>query len=149
MSSNKYKFNPETLEFEYKGISKKMKFLISALSVFIGSIFIFLFIFIIFSFIYEAQNKRASESEYKILQNQYLVLLERKQKNDQYLQELVEKDKAIYQAVFKTMPDNSMFDVRNPYTKFSGKDIKTIYNENTFRIDEGNQIIKEHKKSAI
>lgn len=146
MSSNKYKFNPETLEFEYKGVSKKKKFLLSGLSVFIGSIFIFLFIFIVFSFVFEAKNKRAAENEYSVLYDQYLVLLERKKKNDQYLQELIEKDKAIYQAVFKTQPDNSMFDLKNPYSKFTGKDIKTIFRENESRMNIHKTVLNNKRK---
>jgi murein DD-endopeptidase MepM/ murein hydrolase activator NlpD len=145
MSSNKYKFNPETLEFEYKGISKKRKMLVSGLSVFIGSFFIFLIIFIVFSFIYEARNKREVENEYNVLQEQYQALLERKSKNDQYLKELIDKDKAIYQAVFKTEPDNSMFDIKNPYLKFSGKDMKTIHRENKTRIEKNNEILHNQK----
>lgn len=146
MSENKYKFNPNTLEFEHKGRSKGEKMLISGLSIFIGSVFMSLLIFIIFSFIYEARNKRESENEFKILQYQYLVLLERKEQNDKYLEELIEKDKVIYQAVFKTIPDNSIFDIKNPFAKFSDKDIKTIFDENSLRISGSEKVLLNHKK---
>ena len=145
MSENKYKFNPNTLEFENKGHTKGKKMFISGISTFIGGVFIFLLIFITFSFINEAKNKRESDNEYRALQKQYLVLSERKEQNDKYLKELVEKDKAIYQAVFKTKPDNSIFDIKNPFAKFSDKDLKTIFEENSTRISDYEGILLKHK----
>jgi hypothetical protein len=55
MSSNKYKFNPETLEFEYKGVSKKKKFLLSGLSVFIG-VYLFFYSFLLSSHLYSKRK---------------------------------------------------------------------------------------------
>ena len=146
MPDNKYKFNPNTLEFEHKGRSKVEKMLVSGISISIGGVFIFLLIFIIFSFIYDAKNKRESDNEYKILNEQYQVLSERKSQNDKYLEELIEKDKAIYLAVFKTMPDNSVFDKKNPFAKFSDKDLRTIFNENSLRISGSEKVLQNHKK---
>ncbi len=146
MPDNKYKFNPNTLEFEHKGRSKAEKMLVSGISILIGGVFIFLLIFIIFSFIYDAKNKRESDNEYKILKEQYQVLSERKLQNDKYLEELIEKDKAIYQAVFKTMPDNSVFDKKNPFAKFSDKDLRIIFDENSLRISGSEKVLQNHKK---
>ena len=145
MPDNNYKFNPETLQFEGKDLSKIQKMLISGLSIFIGAIFIFLVIFISFSFIYNAKNKRTNQREYSALEKQYQVLLERKKQNDLYLNELIEKDKKIYQAVFKTFPDNSVFDIKNPFAKFSDKDIKTIYNENSERLSNTQKVLSDQR----
>jgi len=149
MAENKFKFNPKTLEFEHKGRSKSQKMFISGLSIFIGSIFISLLFFIIFSLIYNVKNSRAIENEFKILQEQYKVLLERKVQNDKYLEELIEKDKVIYQAVFKTIPDNSIFDITNPYAKYSNKDLKDIFNENALRISGYEDLIIYHKEQYL
>lgn len=146
MPEKDYKFNPDTLQFEGKEITKTQKLLISGLSIFIGSIFVFIVIFVTYSFIYQANNKRKYQNEFDVLEQQYQNLLERKKQNDRYLQELIEKDKKIYQAVFKTLPDNSIFDVQNPFAKFSHKDIKTIYNENSERIRKSQIAILNHNQ---
>jgi murein DD-endopeptidase MepM/ murein hydrolase activator NlpD len=145
MPDSNYKFNPETLQFERKELTKTQKLLLSGLSIFIGSVFIFLVILITYALIYEAGNKKKNEGEYALLEEQYNILLERKRKNDLFLSELIEKDKKIYQAVFKTSPDNSVFDIQNPFAKFSDRDIKTIYNENKTRLLNTKEVVDGHK----
>ena len=149
MPDRNYKFNPNTLQFEGKELTKTQKFLISGLSIFIGAVFIFLIIFISYSLIYEVSNKRKYQREYNTLEEQYKVLSERKAKNDLYLKELIEKDKQIYQTVFKTSPDNSVFDAKNPFAKFSDRDLKTIYKENSDRIAMTQSALAKHQKIYI
>ncbi len=145
MTEGKFKFNPETLEFENKKQSKIKRTLISALSIFIGSIFIFIIIYIIFSYYYNAKYINNSQSEYKVLEKQYKILLERKKKNDKYLNELIEKDKKIYQAVFKSSPDNTMFNDINPYSKFLNSKTTDIVKENNERLVLINQVTEKQK----
>ncbi len=145
MTDVKYKFNPDTLEFENKKQSKVKRALISALSIFIGSIFIFIIIYIIFSYYYNAKYINNSQSEYKVLEKQYKVLVDRKKKNDEYLNELIEKDKKIYQAVFKSSPDNIMIKDKNPYSKFLNSKTTDIVKENSERLKFINEVTEKQK----
>jgi len=150
MTDNKYNYNPHTLEFEKTGYSKTKKLVISAISIFIGAIFIFIIIFIVFSYYYEAKIAKNPQSEYHILEKQYIELLERKKQNDKYLSKLIEKDKKIFQVVFKSSPDNNIFEKKSPYSKFLNADIKSIINENNTRLSaidlEANKQKEDYRK---
>ncbi len=146
MAENKFNYNPETLEFEDKTRSKSKQLLITGISVFIGGIFIFIIIFIAFSYYFEAKNAKQTQAEYIILEEQYLNLMERKKQNDNYLNELVDKDKKIYQAVFKSEPDNSVFEIKNPYTKFLGIDIDAVIENNNTRLKSYEKITDKQKR---
>ncbi len=134
MTSGKFKYNPETLEFESKERSKREKLLIDFLSILIGAIFIAVFIFFTFVLFFDMNIKKEKARENRILNEQYKKLLERKAQNDKYLKELIKKDAIIYQAVFKSMPDNSVFFNKNPYKKFSGEDIEKVIDNDRNRI---------------
>ncbi len=134
MTKGKFKYNSETLEFENTERSKKQKLLINLLSIFVGSILIAVVIFFVFVLFFDINIKKQKASDYKILQEQYEKLLERKKQNDAYLQELIKKDKIIYQSVFKNVPDNSVFEQKNPYTRFTNTDVKILIENNTERL---------------
>ncbi len=136
MAHGKYKFNTETLEFEDNEKTKRQKFLISVLSIFIGSIIIAVSIFFIFVLFFDINIKKQKAIENKILNEEYNKLIRRKEQNDRYLRELIKKDKIIYQAVFKSLPDNTIFKNKNPYTKFSGEDTETLIKENSERLQK-------------
>jgi murein DD-endopeptidase MepM/ murein hydrolase activator NlpD len=145
MSIHKYEFNPETLDFEKKGLTKTQKALIAVLSVFVGGLLIFPIIFIIYGFYFEKRSNKAQQSEYEVLKNQYNELLKRKDQNDEFLQELIEKDKTIYKAVFKTLPENDMFEMQNPYVKYASVSGRTIVNVNNNRIEEMKFLILKNR----
>ncbi len=134
MSYSKYKYNPETLEFESKELSKRQKLLLTGLSIFIGSLIIAVSIFFLFVLFFDINIKKQKASENKILKEQYDKLLIRKKQNDEFLKELIKKDEIIYQSVFKSLPDNSAFENNNPYLKFSKKSTETIIDNNTARL---------------
>ena len=134
MSHSKYKYNPETLEFEKKELSKRQKLLITGLSIFIGSLIIAVSIFFVFVLFFDINMKKQKALENKILEEQYAKLMIRKEHNDRYLRELIKKDEIIYQSVFKSLPDNSAFENNNPYLKFSKKSTKEIVENNMKRL---------------
>ncbi len=147
MSNGKFKFNTETLEFESRERTKKQKMFISALSIFIGALIIAVSIFFVFVLFFDINIRKQKAQENKILQEQYDKLIIRKAQNDKYLQELIKKDKIIYQSVFKSLPDNSVFESKNPYSKFSGEDIETLIKENSERLQKDKKIcLNEHLK---
>lgn len=147
MPQGKYKYNPETLEFENRELSKKQKLLISFLSVFIGSLIIAVSIFFIFVLFFDINIKKQKALENKILQEQYNKLLIRKKQNDKYLHELIKKDEIIYQSVFKSLPDNSSFENNNPYSEFSKTDAETINKKNTERLLKNREAAKNVKNN--
>jgi len=134
MKEKKYNYNHSTLEYEEVGFSKVKNLIISAISVLIASIFIFLLIFIAFSYYYKAKVLNNPQSEYSILVKQYEELIQRKKQNDEYLNKLIEKDKKIYQIVFKSNPDNDIFENKNPYSKLFKTNTNTIINDNNERL---------------
>jgi murein DD-endopeptidase MepM/ murein hydrolase activator NlpD len=145
MSIHKYEFNPETLDFEKKGLSKTQKALIAVLSVFVGGLLVFPIIFILYGFYFEKRSNKAQQTEYEVLKNQYSELLKRKEQNDEFLNELIEKDKTIYKAVFKTLPENDMFEMQNPYVKYGSVSGRTIVNVNNNRIEEMKSLILKNR----
>lgn len=147
MPYKKYKYNPETLEFESKELSKRQKILISGLSIFVGSLIVAVSIFFVFVLFFDINIKKQKALENKILEEQYYKLLARKKQNDKYLQELIKKDKIIYQSVFKSLPDNSAFVKKNPYYEFSQIDVKTINKNNTQRLKHNREAVKNLKNS--
>jgi hypothetical protein len=82
MSLLKYEFNPETLDFEKKGLSKTKRYLISVVSVIVGGLLVFPITFIIYGFYFEKRSNKTQQSEYEVLKDQYDVLLKRKDQND-------------------------------------------------------------------
>ncbi len=145
MPHGKYKYNPETLEFENRELSKRQKLLISILSVFIGSLIIAVSIFFVFVLFFDINIKKQKALENQILEEQYEKLMVRKAQNDKYLKELIKKDEIIYQSVFKSLPDNSIFENNNPYSKFSKKDVKAIIENNSERLLRNKNAAKNEK----
>jgi murein DD-endopeptidase MepM/ murein hydrolase activator NlpD len=145
MTLHKYEFNAETLDFEKKGLSKAKKNLISFVSVIVGGLLVFPIIFIIYGFYFEKRSNKAQQTEYEVMKDQYDELLKRKEQNDKFLEELTEKDKTIYKAVFKTLPDNSMLEEQNPYEKFSSVSGTTIENVNNNKIEELKDLIFKNR----
>ncbi len=145
MKEKKYSYNQQTLNYEEVGLYGSKRAIISAISVLIGGIFIFLLIFIFFSYYYKAKIINNPQSEYSVLTKQYNELLERKKQNDAYLNKLIEKDKKIYQIVFKSNPDNNIFENKNPYSKFLKIDAATIINDNNLRLNNLKSEQLKHK----
>jgi len=145
MSHSKYKYNPETLEFENRELSKRQKLLVTGLSIFIGSLIIAVSIFFVFVLFFDINIKKQKALENQILEEQYNKLLLRKEQNDKYLKELIKKDEIIYQSVFKSLPDNSAFENNNPYLKFSKKNTEEIIENNTKRLLKNRDAAKKEK----
>jgi murein DD-endopeptidase MepM/ murein hydrolase activator NlpD len=146
MVQNKFNYNPKTLDFEEKSSTKLKRFLISAISIFTGGILIFILILIAYSYYYEAKHLKSTSIEYNTLKEQYKELTERKKQNDEFLNELIEKDKKIFQAILKSEPDNSIFERKNPYTKFKDIKLTDIIEENKKRLNFLNAIIEYQNK---
>jgi len=145
MVHGKYKYNPETLEFENNERTKREKQLITVLSVFVGSLIIAVSIFFVFVLFFDINIKKQKATENRILEEQYNKLMTRKIQNNQYLQELIKKDEIIYQSVFKSLPDNSAFENKNPYLIFSEKDTKSIVENNSERLLKNRNAAKNEK----
>ncbi len=146
MNDRKYEFNPETMEFQSK--SKQRSFWISMAAVCIGAILFLPVIFLIYSYTLQMQYERSNNSEYKVLKKQYKLLMSRKLRIDEYLQEVIQKDKDIYKAVFNTEPDNSAFKKKNPYVDFIEKGESFIVEDNTKRLKRIKAVLMNNQKIA-
>jgi len=119
------KFNPETLEYEEDKKSSKKKY-ISALTILMAGFVIYGILFVASSYVAETPAERRIKRENKILEEQYVKLMERKKQTEAMLSELTEKDKKIYRAIFETEPELDTMLSYNPYDRFSTSPIESF-----------------------
>ncbi len=137
-----YKYNPDTLDFENTERSKAKKMLINGLSVLVSALIIAVVVFFAFVLYFNMKMKNERMRENEILQAEYEKLLKRKEQNNAYLKELIKKDEIIYKSVFKSLPDNSVFEEQNPYKRFSDYSVKQMIKDNSSRLQSVRKRVK-------
>lgn len=128
MSENKYKFNPETLQYEHSGKSLTKKILNIVFTQLAAASVVAFVIFIIFSYLAETPKQRKLMNENKALEAQYEELMERKKLFDRYVATLKEQDRRIYKTVFEAMPDYEY--EKNALEEYSKKSITALSDSN-------------------
>ncbi|QGY43152.1 peptidoglycan DD-metalloendopeptidase family protein [Maribellus comscasis] len=103
MAKKKYKFNPDTLNYERVGISIKEK-LTKILAHFASSFALALLFVIAFLNMYETPKTKSLERENKRLLTQYELMSKDLEKIDKVLAELEQRDDNIYRVVFEAEP---------------------------------------------
>lgn len=127
---SKYKFNPESLEYEKSGGSKRKKVVRLILTQIIAAIFIATLLFVAFSYIAKTPAQKNIKKENKVLEAQYNELLKRKKQADKYLDELKEKDRKIHKVVFETELEEDTLVNENKTFDFDSIDIVPLTKEN-------------------
>ncbi len=146
MSDNKYKFNPDTLEYEYKGKSKKQVAITFIITIICAAVVIAVILFFGFSHIQNTGKQRRIRNEIQVLQEQYKEIVKKKRQADLYLNELNEKDRKIYRALFESEPEADSSLNYDPYLKFQNKEIVPIASENLQRLQKLRKILKDQKR---
>lgn len=103
MTKKKYKFNPETLNYERIGISIKEK--LTRIIAFFSSSLAFSLIWVgIVIYFYETPRTKALQRENQELLSQYELLLKDLEKVENVLADLQQRDDNIYRVIFETDP---------------------------------------------
>ncbi len=103
MAKKKYKFNPDTLNYERVGISLKDKSL-KILAYFSSSLALALVIVVVVLNIYETPKTKALRRENQRLLTQYELMDKDLEKIESVLDELQQRDDNIYRVIFETEP---------------------------------------------
>ncbi len=140
MAENKYKFNPETLQYEHAGKSKRKKIINAILTQLAAGLIVAVGIFVVFSYVAESKKQRHLKNENKILAQQYKQLIERKKRIDKYVQALKEQDRHIYKSVFETNPeyDNKQ---HNYLEEYSSENMAALCDSNTAALQKAVDIL--------
>lgn len=146
MAGKKYKFNFETLEYEKTDKTRRKKIINFVLTQIFAATVIALILFVGFAYISGTPEQRKAERELKFLKEQYEIISKRKQQAEKYLNELQEKDRIIYKAVFEAEPDIDSSLFVNPYARFENKKIKPIAKENAKRLEKLFEKLELQKK---
>jgi murein DD-endopeptidase MepM/ murein hydrolase activator NlpD len=103
MTKKKYKFNPETLNYERIGISIKEK--LTKILAFFSSSLAFSLIWVgIVIYFYETPRTKALKRENQELLSQYELLLKDLEKVENVMTDLQQRDDNIYRVIFETDP---------------------------------------------
>ena len=143
---SKYKFNPESLEYEKSGASKKKKVFRFIITQITAAIFIAVLLFIAFSYVAKTPAQKNLKKEIQVMEHQYDELQKRKQQADKYLAKLKEKDRKIYRVVFETELEEDTTSVDNSYKKFENLDIVPLASENKKELEALKNSLKAQKK---
>lgn len=144
MLKKKYKFNPDTLNYERVGISLKEKFT-KLLAYFSSSLALALLIFLIIINAYDTPKSKALKRENTRLLTQYSLLNEDLKKVEGVLDELQNRDDNIYRVIFETEPIPSSirkagFGGTNKYSHLEDLENSELVIETSRKLD---QISKE------
>jgi murein DD-endopeptidase MepM/ murein hydrolase activator NlpD len=144
----KYKYNPETLQFEVVEISKTRKFFRYAITTIVTAS-VFCFILMLFSmYLVETPEQQQSKYTNRALEKQYKILLKRKIETDKVLRELQNRDKKIYRAVFEIDPVSDSADFQDPYQKFEQKNLTNLNDSNTHQLAFLREFLKKQRKES-
>jgi len=145
---SKYKYNPETLQFEIVEISKKQRFFRYVITTIVtATVFCFILV-LLYLYLIESPEQKQIKYENQALEKQYKTLLNRKIETDKVLKELQNRDKKIYQTVFEISPENDSLDIEDPYKKFERKNINSLTDSNTRQLNFLiNYVAKQRKES--
>ncbi len=103
MPKKKYKFNPQTLNYEKVGLKSKDRIL-GYLAYFLSSLALALVIVVLFLRFYETPRMKSLKRENQRLQTQYELMSKDLDNIDQVLHDIQQRDDNIYRVIFETDP---------------------------------------------
>ncbi len=139
MVKKKYRFNPDTLNYERIGISIKEKFT-KIIAYFSSSLAFSLIIALIAVYFYESPKTKALKRENQELLSQYELMLKDLDKIENVLADLQQRDDNIYRVIFETDPIPSTirkagFGGTNKYSKLEGLNNSELVIETARKLD--------------
>ena len=139
MVKKKYRFNPDTLNYERIGISIKEKFT-KIIAYFSSSLAFSLIIAVIALYFYESPKTKALKRENQELLSQYELMLKDLDKIENVLTDLQQRDDNIYRVIFETDPIPSTirkagFGGTNKYSKLEDLSNSKLVIETARKLD--------------
>ncbi len=104
MAKEKYKYNPKSLSYEKVDTSFKRKFFRFLFTQFSAAIVIAVLLLITVSYFVDSPEVRDLKRENQQLESQYEVIQDRIKQLDVVVEDLEERDKNIYRAIFESEP---------------------------------------------
>ncbi|MBR4264974.1 MAG: M23 family metallopeptidase [Bacteroidales bacterium] len=127
MSDNNYTFDPDSLSFEKADPKKGRKFLISLVTQLIGAFVIGLVVFLTISYTIKSPKQKKIERENEIMKQEYTQLSEKYAQADKVMEDIKQRDKDLYRAIFETEPIEE--DLSNRYDKYAGNVSNKVLSE--------------------
>ena len=143
MSDDKYTFDPNSLSFEETDRKKGKKIIISIITQLLAAVSIGLLVFLTISYTIKTPGQRKVERENEAMREVHNQLNARFEQTEIVLEDLRERDREIYRAIFSTAPpldDDSMeynysglgeIQIASHYTKTTNKVVEMLRTEDS------------------
>ena len=151
MSKYKYKFNPESLNYDKIERTSKQKFF-QALSYILASIFLAVIIIIVFSFFFDTPKEKSLKRENKQLLVQYKLMDKKLVQISSVLSDIQQRDDNIYRVIFEADPipksiREAGFGGVNRYAKLEGYSNSNLVIETATKLDRLSKKLYVQSKS--
>jgi len=146
MADRKYKFNPETLNYDKKNKSKSRRILEIVIAQIVAAVLIAVVIFIAFSYVLETPKQRKLKNEIAIFEKQYNELIKRREQQEKYMNELKQKDKTIYREIFQAELESDSLEIKKKYIDFQNISLKNSIKNNKEKLASLNSELLELDK---
>lgn len=113
MADEHYSFDPDTLSFENADKKKGRRILMAILTQVLAALAVAVFVFLAVSYTVKSPKQKKIEHENQIMSAQYQSLVDRYRQTEKVMEDLNQRDKDIYRAIFEADPpkeDSSDFD---------------------------------------
>lgn len=142
MSDKQYQFDPETLSYKVKETNKGRRLLVSFFMIAMAILTIATTVFLLISYTLKTPKQKMLENENYIMEQQYELVRQKYNHTHQVLEDIKERDKDLYKAIFETDPPETH---QENYLSFLSSD--SVTNENILNhIKNKNEILVDNIK---
>jgi len=104
MANSKFKFDPDSLQFDNVDPTGKKKIIRGILTQLIAAVLFAVIFYVAFSYLFESPKQKKLSRENKMMEEEYKVLIERYVQTSKVLEDLQQRDDNIYRAIFEAEP---------------------------------------------
>ncbi len=105
MSDGNYRFDPDSLQYEKEDSKPGRKVIISIVTQLVAALIIGIVVFLTISYTIKTPRQNKIERENTLLKQEYTALSDKYKKVDSVLNDIKQRDKDIYRAIFETEMD--------------------------------------------
>ncbi len=136
MSDDKYTFDPDSLSFEETDRKKGKKIIISIVTQLLAAVSIGLLVFLTISYTIKTPGQRKVERENEAMREVHEQLNARFEQTSIVLEDLRDRDREIYRAIFSTAPPLDDDSTEYNYSGISETQIASHYTQTTGKVVE-------------
>ncbi len=104
MADEKFKFDPESLQYDNVDPSGKKKILSGVLTQIASAVLFTIIFYVAFAYLFESPKQKKLKKENEIMEEEYKILIERYLQTSKVLEDLQQRDDNIYRAIFEAEP---------------------------------------------